>query len=80
MIESSTPVNSSGASGATCSASGPYYCTSHPDTMLFVRKTQTFPNCPISRNRKGHSTTWSAETDAQAMPISTVDNLDSTAL
>ena len=82
MLDTSTSINASGLSGGTCAISGPYFCTTHPDTTLFVRKTQTFPNCPISRNKKGHSTTWSAMNDAsaQAHPITTIDDLDSTAV
>lgn len=80
MIETSTSISVSGSSGGTCTTSGPYYCTTHPDTFLFLRKEQKFPNCPISRNKKGHSTTWSSVGEAQAKPISSVDNLETTAV
>jgi hypothetical protein len=80
MAETSTSISASGQSGGTCAKSGPYFCGNHTDTLIFVSNGQKFPNCPISRNKKGHSTTWSAMGEAQAVPISTVDNLDSVAI
>ena len=79
-IETTTAVTASSSSGGTCSTPGPYLCTTHTDTVLFFDKGQTFSNCPISRSKKGHSTTWTVMNDAAAKDISTVDKLDSTAL
>lgn len=80
MIESTTSVVASGSSGAACGTTGPYFCSTHTDLVLFFEKGKTFSNCPISKSRKGHSTTWSMMNDTQAKPISTVDSLSSTAL
>ena len=80
MIEEfSSKVTLGGSSGGTCSASGPYVCGTHTDTVLWVRKGSTFPNCPVSRSKKGHSTTWSS-TSESTLPPSSVDQLDSVAL
>ena len=79
-IETTTAVTASGSSGGACNVTAPYFCNTHTDTVLFFRKGKTFSNCPISRSKKGHTTTWSAMSDAQAKDISTIDTLDSTAL
>jgi hypothetical protein len=80
MTESSARVISGGSSGSTCNASGPYMCGTHTDTVLYVKRNQKYPNCPISKNRKGHSTTWSATSEGTTQPPSSVDNLDAVAL
>ena len=75
MIETTTSVTASGSSGAGCSMTGPYYCTTHTDTVLFFEKGKTFSNCPISKSKKGHSATLSMMNDSKAVSISTADSL-----
>jgi hypothetical protein len=77
--ETYSRVITGGSSGGTCNASGPYVCGSHGDTVLWVRKGAKFPNCPVSKSKKGHSTTWSS-TSETTPPPSSIDQLDSTAL
>ena len=78
--ETSTKVTGGGASGATCNASAPYTCNTHTDTVLFVRKGQKYPNCPISRSKKGHTTTWIASNEEVTKAPSPIDQLDSVAI
>lgn len=79
IAESSSKVTAGGSSGGTCTVTGPYMCDIHTDTVLWIKKGQKFPNCPISRSKKGHTTTWSS-TSESTPPPSSVDQLDSTAL
>jgi hypothetical protein len=80
MIEEfSSKITVSGSSGATCGASAPYSCSTHTDTVLWVRKGAKFPNCPVSKSKKGHTTTWYT-TSETTPPPSSVDQLDSVAL
>ena len=66
MIETTTSISANGSSGATCNVTGPYFCGSHPTVVLFVSKGAKFPNCPESKSKKGHTTTWSVMNDATA--------------
>lgn len=75
--ETSSKVTAGGSSGQTCGTAGPYMCSTHTDTVLFVRDGKAFPNCPISKNKKGHSTTWVMSSDGATKPPSSVDQLDS---
>ena len=55
---SATNVTATGSTGATCSTSGPYKCTSHATTILFFAKGQKFTACPNANTASGHNTTW----------------------
>jgi len=79
IAETSSKLTAGGPSGGTCTASAPYACSTHTDTVLWVRQGAKFPNCPVSRSKKGHSTTWSSSSETNPPP-SSVDQLDSVAL
>ena len=76
MLETSTKLTGGGASGSACNIPGPYMCSTHTDLVLFVRDGTLFPNCPIAKTRKGHSTTWSMASDGTTKPPSSADTLD----
>ena len=80
MAETGTSVTVSGSSGANCTKAGPYMCSTHTDTVLFVRDGKAFPNCPVSRNKKGHSTTWKMAAEGMTLAPSPIDNLETVAL
>lgn len=80
MTETSLKVTAGGSSGQTCATAGPYTCSTHTDTVLFVRDGKIFPNCPISRNKKGHATTWVMSNETTTKPPASVDQLDQVAL
>jgi hypothetical protein len=52
----STDVVSSGGTGTFCQKTGPYKCNSHTNIVVFFKRGDRFPACPMNR---GHSTTWS---------------------
>jgi hypothetical protein len=80
MTETSSRIIAGGSSGQTCGTAGPYTCSTHTDTVLFVRDGKAFPNCPVSKSKKGHSTTWVLSNEEITKPPSSKDTLDSVAL
>jgi hypothetical protein len=65
----------SGGTSAVCQYSGPYKCSTHPDTIVVFQKGQSFTVCPMSTDSKkagaGHPTTWAMvrETDASSFDV-----------
>lgn len=55
-IQVSTDVTATGGTGTVCQRSGPYKCNSHTEIIVFFKRGDRFPTCPVNR---GHSTTWS---------------------
>jgi len=55
-LQTSQELRVSGATGTVCPKSGPYHCNTHSELILFIKKDDKFPMCPVD---KGHPTTWS---------------------
>lgn len=56
IVQTSTDVVASGATGTVCQRSGPYKCNSHAEIVVIFKRGDRFPACPMN---KGHNTTWS---------------------
>jgi hypothetical protein len=54
MSETSRPVASSGATGATCNSAGPYRSARNAHIVIFLKRGDKFPV-----DSDGASTTWS---------------------
>jgi len=56
--QSQTTVTASGKTGDTCSATGPYKCSTTPSVTVLVKKGEKFPAGPSTTSIQGQATTW----------------------